>query len=1239
MAASMEPASLPDDQKRGRTLRLALAMRGGVSLAVWIGGAVAELDLFRRSCNAPGPQNAFKLYADEHQQHYRRGECYRGLLRATKYNKVEIDILAGASAGGLNAVLFALAQSCGVLMDDTVRRTWVHDGALWDLLQSPGWRRVPAVLQGDGVFFPLVREALRTLAQSASDPMQSASSVPVPPSRLTVELAATLLEDPLSPRRERRARFSFTKTPASLNSAYTTIPSNDADDASKIAIDRLALAARTTSSFPGAFEPAAIRSVHGAADGAEQGAPALVNMADAFIYGRDGGEPPEPFQVIDGGIYDNIPIDRAIQAIRRSPGTNPSERRLIYLDPEPPTAAAANTDTARSSAASLIPVVQRARNLQQRTENADDELGAIRMHNDAWQESRGRHAMLAAELRKPDSTTGFYSNQDLAKAYVRTRIAVDGERLAQLLTDPWSELCRPPFKAGDYSALAPEAALKLHEWLAEIYTDAAVLVDDVYGRIDQGRVLIGWIHALEDVAEDLGIRGQQLPDETRTVAQQLGQWKQKCYRCLTALVAVKQRTVDLVLAEPLRGLTPEAYTQQVFAQQMSSSLSAQTRLSISQGLTNLIESFEQDSESDFYEILSSTAAFKDRAAADDSEWKPCLPGLGSILDELKREIVDRSTAWFPAEDDGTDAAPGAPATWRRRWDLTVYSTFYTAQRSDTPLSELTELIAIVGGPISTPLVKFHRITGDEPPGALTDFAALIHGARAKQLEKWIRRLPQEVTRSAPDGSAEPSWPEMESALEAFNERPLTADAKLAGNVLNRFGGFFSARWRENDWQWGRLDAAAGIARMLSASERPDAMTTSAEVTETVRDLQSSILLESQLTLAPSDGLPIASAAGADTFDAISPRYMYSLVARTAPLLYRALLPSRGSAVSLRNIGLYLAQVPLRLLAVPLVLIADPLRLAWAMVIVLASASILGAGASTEGWQVVSSLILAMLAVWIYWRAHTAGRSLRTLISSLERIDASHPTWEVGQWRSTLVEANTDRWRKWSLLLAAVVMGTAVYELTAVAMSRGSATAPPVLDVATEAFLAGLFFVLLVQHFLNQRAYRVQAVPKRNRGRKPLAFAAGIAALGVIYIAEYIARQQDSQISAIQHANGIATLKEATGITPWWDRGPTTWVVAAAAVGLLTFLSLWGWTSPWRATLFIVAAATVGGVLQALVDHGGRFCDVMPTLVWVTAVALVHPAIAVRSGSQQYGETGRPELITTPGPQPNVDKSA
>jgi hypothetical protein len=48
-------------------------------------------------------------------------------------------------------------------------------------------------------------------------------------------------------------------------------------------------------------------------------------------------------------------------------------------------------------------------------------------------------------------------------------------------------------------------------------------------------------------------------------------------------------------------------------------------------------------------------------------------------------------------------------------------------------------------------------------------------------------------------------------------------AKLAGSSLGNFGAFFSRRWRQNDWWWGRLDAAAGILHYLQAQPlRPDA---------------------------------------------------------------------------------------------------------------------------------------------------------------------------------------------------------------------------------------------------------------------------------------------------------------------------------------------------------------------------------------------------------------------------------
>jgi hypothetical protein len=69
----------------GIELRLALAMRGGVSLSVWIGGACGEIDRLRQA-----PDGGF----------------WCGLRELAGYSNVIVDVMAGASAGGLNAVIY-----------------------------------------------------------------------------------------------------------------------------------------------------------------------------------------------------------------------------------------------------------------------------------------------------------------------------------------------------------------------------------------------------------------------------------------------------------------------------------------------------------------------------------------------------------------------------------------------------------------------------------------------------------------------------------------------------------------------------------------------------------------------------------------------------------------------------------------------------------------------------------------------------------------------------------------------------------------------------------------------------------------------------------------------------------------------------------------------------------------------------------------------------------------------------
>ncbi|HEY8199716.1 MAG TPA: patatin-like phospholipase family protein, partial [Actinomycetota bacterium] len=82
-------------------LRFALALNGGVSLAVWMGGVVMECnrivlqDPLRREKAPGGPVPASGAYGE--------------LLKLTRTTP-RFDVIAGASAGGLNGALLAAAM-------------------------------------------------------------------------------------------------------------------------------------------------------------------------------------------------------------------------------------------------------------------------------------------------------------------------------------------------------------------------------------------------------------------------------------------------------------------------------------------------------------------------------------------------------------------------------------------------------------------------------------------------------------------------------------------------------------------------------------------------------------------------------------------------------------------------------------------------------------------------------------------------------------------------------------------------------------------------------------------------------------------------------------------------------------------------------------------------------------------------------------------------------------------------
>ena len=290
-----------------REIRLALVLNGGVSLAIWIGGVVAEIDRARRAG------------LEEIEREDEVVAVYRALLGLTG-SLLRTDVIAGASAGGLNGCLLASAIVSGGAIDD-VRDTWVRLGSFTRMLRS-GLRSEPqSLLKGDEYFLPEVEaELTRRLDVAAAgrdvEPERSTAAaarrvelfvtgtnLTGQPVQYLDDFGGTLVDH------EHRALFWFRHEPEVGASTFA-----DAD-----APRRLARVARSTASFPGAFEASFCRVDP---DGGPSG-PSLSGIAS---FRRDAW-------VIDGGVLDNAPFRPALEAIRRAPASGPVQRVLCYVTP------------------------------------------------------------------------------------------------------------------------------------------------------------------------------------------------------------------------------------------------------------------------------------------------------------------------------------------------------------------------------------------------------------------------------------------------------------------------------------------------------------------------------------------------------------------------------------------------------------------------------------------------------------------------------------------------------------------------------------------------------------------------------------------------------------------------------------------------------------------------------------------------------------------------------------------
>jgi patatin-related protein len=292
-------------------VRLATTMTGGVSLAVWMGGVAREIDLVLQASRArrhagltDGTDGRGSLSAAEEGNRARYGQLLE-LLDIL----VDVDVLSGTSAGGINAVLLGYARARNLDLGE-LRNLWLEAGAMLDLLRTPTDGDVGSLLYGDRRLLRDLDSTLRGLGENKPAPPRPASTtLYVTTTLLTGETSritdavGTLVQDTYH-----RGLFTFT----------------EADLVQPGIEGALAVAARSTASFPGAFEPAYVPYDKGAAkDGDIPLRPPMQKYADIT----------RSHWVADGGLLDNQPLDVLLQRIFDRPARRPVRRVLLFVVP------------------------------------------------------------------------------------------------------------------------------------------------------------------------------------------------------------------------------------------------------------------------------------------------------------------------------------------------------------------------------------------------------------------------------------------------------------------------------------------------------------------------------------------------------------------------------------------------------------------------------------------------------------------------------------------------------------------------------------------------------------------------------------------------------------------------------------------------------------------------------------------------------------------------------------------
>jgi patatin-related protein len=772
-------------------LRLAVTMSGGVSLAVWMGGVAREINLLTQASDlrvrGPGevgvpaparpPAGGLAL---------RVRDLYGQLLDLVDMTAT-VDVLSGTSAGGVNAAILGLANARRLDIG-SLRDLWLQAGAFDQLLRDPhADPNPPSLLKGDEQLLAALRNGLNVLTESNSDAVSGNQA-----RETTVHITTTLLHG-------QNGQFTDdygNSVGDSDNHGLFTFTTEDLVVPG--VIGALALAARSSASFPAAFEPSFIPIGDAVADGDEP-------------KGMQGWHPDmqdytgnimQSAWVADGGLLANRPLGPTLQSVMARTTDREVRRVMLYVVPtseSPPPPAAPDFTKPYMLGESLRLDLDAMLN-----QSIAADLNAIVRHNDqvaSLANTRMLLARLAGERELCDAQMwSDYRNVETVAVAAPIAEAVTA---CMASARQW----QPLLSTGGAASARVRAALGAAIG-KRLPTRAQTLAD----------VIALGLPAYESARAavlDLIYAGYQLARNTDDVAAIASAHQH--LNALSVRPADLTGTVRSVVEAADCKDAPVKVTWDSVLEKVSSDLLDQLQA----GMRGVPAASPPAPDDDKGEVTGNAVLSRAWGNLLDAlaSLSPIAQDLARDEEPLSAAATDQDGAATATSAAGTDAGP---ATGQQP----PLPSATAVTRKTTPQSTADRRLSLAT--LIGDYLTFLYPPDPEQDSGDTDAARQRLALRLAELHAAVR-----ITS--------PVWSETEQRLELIEvsadtrtmlaPNHTTASSKLTGLQLHHFAAFYKGTWRANDWMWGRLDGAGWLAQILLDPRRILAVVKTRNVTQ------------------------------------------------------------------------------------------------------------------------------------------------------------------------------------------------------------------------------------------------------------------------------------------------------------------------------------------------------------------------------------------------------------------------